>query len=183
MARKTPPTCIDAAFNMLSRRDYAVKEMAGKLKDKKYSGKEIAEVIDRLKELNYLNDEKFALNKARSRAEFSRWGQKRIEMELKTKGVAEDLIRKAIQCVETGEGAFMADPHNWKEEARDLLSKKFGHKPLQYEDPDADLSDWEEKMTQRKEYEKEKNKRLNFLIRRGFTMDQAIYALENASEK
>jgi len=52
--------------------------------------------LEKLCSLNYLNDETFARNWARSRAETRGYGPKRIEQELRTKGVAPALVREVV---------------------------------------------------------------------------------------
>lgn len=54
-------------------------------------------ILQKLRSLNYLNDEAFARNWARSRAETRGYGPKRIEQELKTKRVAQALIREVVR--------------------------------------------------------------------------------------
>jgi len=53
--------------------------------------------LEKLCSLNYLNDETFARNWARSRAETRGYGPKRIEQELRTKGIAPALIREVMR--------------------------------------------------------------------------------------
>ena len=52
--------------------------------------------LEKLRSLNYLNDETFARNWARSRAETRGYGPKRIEQELSTKGIGQGLIREIV---------------------------------------------------------------------------------------
>ena len=81
--------------------------------------------MEKLRSLNYLNDETFARNWARSRAETRGYGPRRIEQELRTKGIAESLIREVIS-------ASFGQVDEWKE-AKSLLEKKF--KSKQFDDP------------------------------------------------
>ena len=168
-------SCFDAALKMLSRRGYAVKEIAGKLKEKGYPSYEIAEVIDRLLDKNWLNDEKFAVDRVRYRAEFSKWGKAKIQQELKQKGVEERYITQAL--------SFLVDPeekfdgvHDFQETATGLLQRRFGAWPEQFNFSGQEM--FEEKQALLKQKNKEKQKRLNFLLRRGFSMQEAIIALE-----
>ena len=161
---RTPPSCLDWALAALGRRGHSVKELAGKLKEKGYPGKEIAETINRLEDLGYLNDLSFATARIRTRASASKWGEKRIRQELMQKGVASDVVEKALDIWVEEE-----QPESWEENAAALLQKKF--KPL--EKPDSDDID------ARKQYEKDKAKRLNFLLRRGFGMAEALNAFNS----
>jgi len=81
--------------------------------------------LEKLRSLNYLNDETFARNWARSRTETRGYGPKRIEQELRTKGIGQGLIREIVS--ETfGQGDESA-------KAKSLLEKRF--KSKQFDDP------------------------------------------------
>jgi regulatory protein len=81
--------------------------------------------LEKLRSLNYLNDETFARNWARSRAETRGYGPRRIEQELRTKGIAESLIREVIS-------ASFGQVDEWKK-AKSLLEKRF--KSKRFDDP------------------------------------------------
>ena len=119
-------SCFDAAIKLLSKRDYSVKEMAGKLKEKSYEGHTIAETIDRLEGKGWLDDEKFALNKTRYRAEISKWGAQRIRQELMQKGIASSLIDKALAEIKEPADPSYDQPHDFQESATQLLERRFG---------------------------------------------------------
>jgi regulatory protein len=78
--------------------------------------------LEKLCSLNYLNDETFARNWARSRAETRGYGPKRIEQELRTKGVAPALVREVV-----GETFGQVDE---SKKAKSLLEKRFKSKQL-----------------------------------------------------
>src|SRR5205809_653433 len=73
--------------------------------------------LEKLRSLNYLNDEKFARNWARLRSESRSYGPKRIEQELRTKGIGQALIREAV-----GDAFGQGDE---AEKAKLLLENKF----------------------------------------------------------
>jgi regulatory protein len=81
--------------------------------------------LEKLCSLKYLNDETFARNWARSRAETRGYGPRRIEQELRTKGIGEALIREVV-------GETFGQVDEWKK-AKSLLEKKF--KSKQFDDP------------------------------------------------
>jgi regulatory protein len=81
--------------------------------------------LEKLRSLNYLNDETFARNWARSRAETRGYGPRRIEQELRTKGIVEPLIREVL-------GASFGQVDERKK-AKSLLEKRF--KSKQFDDP------------------------------------------------
>lgn len=82
-------------------------------------------ILARLRSLNYVDDQTFARNWARSRAETRGYGPKKIDQELRTRGIGEALIQQVIR--ET------FGPGDESENARKLLEKRFRNKKL--EDP------------------------------------------------
>jgi regulatory protein len=74
-------------------------------------------VIEKLRSLTYLNDETFARNWALARAQDHGYGPRRIEQELRSKGVEEPLIRTVLR--ET------FDQVDEDERAKRLLAKHF----------------------------------------------------------
>ena len=162
-------SCLDTAYGMLGRRGYAVKEISIKLAEKGYESSDISEVVSRLLELRLLDDASFAAGRVRTRLTLSRWGKKRIVRELTDKGVSAADIEAAFTQFEAEQGA-----PDYISEATDLLLKKFGVMPSF-----DDEGDFETRQETRKVYEKEKARRLRFLISRGYDYGQAQAALEN----
>jgi regulatory protein len=74
-------------------------------------------VIKKLHSLHYLNDETFARNWSLGRAQDRGYGPRRIEQELRSKGIGESLIREALH--ET------FDQVDENERAKRLLTKHF----------------------------------------------------------
>jgi regulatory protein len=54
-------------------------------------------VIEKLRSLNYLNDENFARTWALGRAQGQRYGPRRIEQELRSKGITQSAIHQAVR--------------------------------------------------------------------------------------
>ena len=54
--------------------------------------------LEKLRDLNYINDEAFARNWALSRAQNQGWGPRKIEQELRTKGVVQTEIRQVVKA-------------------------------------------------------------------------------------
>jgi regulatory protein len=156
---------MESALGCISRRAYAVKELAGKLKEKGYPGKEIAEVIDRMEEAGYLNDLEFAQN--RIRWNLNRWGKKRIEQDLCNRGVSKHTVEDAFFTYQERE---RIEAYDWQEKAANALLKRFG----EWQEQEASEGFTEEY----KKQQKEKNRRLRFLVSRGYSMSEALYALE-----
>lgn len=180
--RKKPSySSFDYAIFLLGRKPYPFKEMYDKLIQRGYSEKETQDATSRLKELGYLDDALFAKNRVRSRADFSSWGKSKIIQELKQKGVAAEHIENAISFWEEGADEWVqgeVSSNSWKDNAVDLLQRKYGAWP---EDLPLDAplgTNWEEKQAHFKEVQKEKSRRINFLIRRGFSIEEAQAAFE-----
>jgi regulatory protein len=74
-------------------------------------------VIEKLRSLNYINDESFARNWALSKAQNRGYGPRRIEQELRTKGIGQSVIREVIR--ET------LGQYDEMTQARRLLTKRF----------------------------------------------------------
>jgi len=73
--------------------------------------------VEKLRHLNYVNDETFAQNWARSRAHSRGYGPNRIEQELRAKGIAPTLLREVVN-------ELFSDMHE-AEYAERLLAKRF----------------------------------------------------------
>ncbi|OGH37891.1 MAG: hypothetical protein A3B44_03820 [Candidatus Levybacteria bacterium RIFCSPLOWO2_01_FULL_38_21] len=83
-------------LRFLSYRPRSEKELRDKLKKKKTSGEIINKIILRLKENNFINDEEFVKWWIEQRTTFKPRSFRLIKMELKQKGVSNDLIEKVI---------------------------------------------------------------------------------------
>jgi regulatory protein len=84
------------AYRLLAVRPLSEKEFRTKLKDKGFSSAIVEAAAARFRELGYLNDESVARQWARSLAVNRLWGNRRIEMSLREKGIARELIADAI---------------------------------------------------------------------------------------
>lgn len=81
---------------LLSRRIYSRYEISGKLKYKGYPEKIIANLIFWLEDNNYINDELFAEMWAQFRLQNKPIGRYKLNQELRTKGIKQDIIQKVI---------------------------------------------------------------------------------------
>jgi regulatory protein len=98
-----------SAQRALMRRPHSISEMKKHL-DRRAEDKElIPAVIARLRELNYLDDAKYALNYASQHVKVRRHGRFRIARELRARGVPDRYIDDAIAKVfaETDEPALV----------------------------------------------------------------------------
>lgn len=81
---------------LLSRRIYSRYEISGKLKNKGYPEKIIADLVFWLEDNNYINDELFAEMWAQFRLQNKPIGRYKLNQELRTKGIKQDIIQKVI---------------------------------------------------------------------------------------
>ena len=79
--------------------------------------------IDKLRGFNFIDDETFARNWALSRAQSQGYGPRRIEQELKTKGVVDSVIRAVVK--------ELFDQVDEEKRARKILDKKFAGENFQ----------------------------------------------------
>ena len=86
----------NTAYRFLSYRPRSRAEIEAKLRDKEFDESIVAAVIVDLARLGYVNDEQFARAWARGRIRLRGFGRRRIDQELKAKGVAAEIIREAV---------------------------------------------------------------------------------------
>ena len=110
------------AYKFLSYRPRSEAEVRTKLGRLGFPRKSVDTTLEKLRSLSLLNDEAFARDWARGRAEGRSYGPLRIERELRQKGVARPLISQVVkETFGRQEG---------KERARALLEKRFRGKDL-----------------------------------------------------
>jgi regulatory protein len=98
-----------SATRALMRRAHSIHEMREYLGRRAQDQESISPVIARLREHNYLDDERYALNYARQHANSRRQGRFRIARELRGRGVPDRHIDAALDAVfaETDEAALV----------------------------------------------------------------------------
>lgn len=112
----------ERALYLLGLRDYACKELEQKLYTEA-TPEVAAAVVERLREVGLLDDERYAARLARSLSEVKHYPRRRIEQELRHRGISSMLIQTALSELE-GEDY---------EQALALLQKKYYNK---LNDPD-----------------------------------------------
>lgn len=140
----------EAAFRLLKFRGRSENEIRERLRRKKISPEVVEEVIEYLKAARYLNDYDFAWEWTRSRINRP-LGIKRIAYELKQKRITQDIIQQVTDKIKEG--------YDEQKVVSELL---------------------QEKIKKAKGLDKDKFKRrlFNFLLRRGFSPDTVIEAME-----
>ena len=85
----------DKALKLLARRDHFRAELADKLHRKGFGQDDIDAALDRLAGLELLDDERLAGRFAELRALDRGWGPRRLELELRKRGVDRHLAERA----------------------------------------------------------------------------------------
>lgn len=95
-----------AALKLLGARAHSRKELKVKLLEKGHELHDVRDALDRLQSVGLQSDEEFAETFARSKWRQSKWGARRIELELHHRGVSQELAAAALRSV-FGEGLDM----------------------------------------------------------------------------
>ncbi|TVO54783.1 MULTISPECIES: recombination regulator RecX [Denitromonas] len=106
------------ALRLLSQREHSRAELTRKLAPHG-TPEEIAALLERLEEVDLQSDARFAESYVRSRQ--ARYGSRRIALDLKQRGVSDDLIAAALDEGSEGDDQVRA---------RDVWAKKFGTPPV-----------------------------------------------------
>jgi regulatory protein len=89
----------DRALRLLAVRGHSRAELRKKLAERGFTKSAIDRVLENLDELGYLNDEAFAVNRARHLAVNRLYGDRKIETQLRDKGVSREAAQAAIREV------------------------------------------------------------------------------------
>jgi len=81
----------------LSYRPRSESEVRNYLRLRNYPADTVENVLVKLRSFDYLNDESFARNWALSRAQNQGYGPKRIEQELRAKGIGQTTTREIVR--------------------------------------------------------------------------------------
>lgn len=105
----------DLAVSALSRRDYTEKQMELLIQSHSQDTDLVSELMLRLNENGYLNDNRVLDNELRKYIDKC-YGKRRIRQELRQKKFSSDDIENAIEKIDA----------DWKTLAKELKVKKFG---------------------------------------------------------
>jgi regulatory protein len=130
------------------------KEVKQKLYDLGVSSKEHDEIISKLIEDDYLNEERFAIHFAGGKFRMKQWGMQKIKYALKEKQVSEYCIKKALKEIGT----------EYNDTLRKLAEKKY-----------ASLKS--------EQYLVRKKKTIDYLLRKGYEPDLVYKVVSVITEK
>ena len=153
MAPDEPEKARRKAYRLLAFRSHSEEELEAKLKAAGFSEAAAVGALARCRELGYLDDEKYARQRARDLAVNRLYGDRRIGADLRGKGIPEALLREAIAEAREELGAGEA--------IRRLLAK-------QGDAPDAALD------------RRRKERLIRGLMVRGFSRGQIFSVLKDA---
>ena len=86
----------NSALNSLDYRDHSEKEIRAKLL-RKHDADYVDEAVEKLIELDLVNDERYAENYARELFERKKLGKMRIKSELRAKGISADIANAGVE--------------------------------------------------------------------------------------
>ena len=112
--------CKNYAVELVSRKMYTEKEIRTKMISKEFSQTAIDSVVDILKEYGYINDEAYATIYCEHYMQ--KYGVKKLEYELKQKGVNSEIIENALLGVKNDDTL------------EEMIRKKVGTKELDYKE-------------------------------------------------
>lgn len=138
---------LQRAYRYLGHRDRTVAELERHLLGKGVPKATASGAVAELVELGYLDDARFARQFAEDRRRLDAWGSDRIERRLRELGVAHEHIAAALAAQEGGEEL---------EAAIGLLRRRFAAPP---------------------ESDRERDRALGLLVRRGYDLDLAYDAV------
>lgn len=108
----------NSALNSLDYRDHSEKEIRAKLK-RKHGAEYVDEAVEKLIDLDLINDQRYAENYARELFEHKKFGKIRIKSELIAKGIASDIASEAVNSLFEDE-----EPDNIQRIV-DIIEKKY----------------------------------------------------------
>lgn len=107
---------LDFAFRHLGRRDRTVLEIRCYLEAKRVEPDTIEAAVERLTEMGYLDDARYAERFAEDRRRLDGWGRERIERRLAAAGVPREIVEGTLAT---------AEPAREMDAALDLLGRRF----------------------------------------------------------
>ncbi|WP_404830528.1 regulatory protein RecX [Shewanella colwelliana] len=141
------------AVGLLARRDYSRQQIKSKLIQKAFAIDEIEKALDRCTDNGFLDDSRFAALLLRSHISKGH-GQNRIRQSMAQKGLSKSDIETTLNRSDC----------DWFELAKSKALKKYANS--------GPITD-----------QKERAKRVRYLLGQGFAYDQITYALEVDSDE
>ena len=96
----TPETALNRAAALCARSEQAASDVRGKLLRWGLTPQQAQEVIDRLIDGGYLDDERYARAFVNDKFKFNGWGRIKIAYQLRAKGISQDCIDDALTLID-----------------------------------------------------------------------------------
>lgn len=148
---KDPPSAINSALRLLSRREHSKHELRKKLLEREFEVEQVDTALAKMLEHDLQSDERFVKASINMRAN-SGHGPRRIKAELGQHQLEEGQLETAMADSEV----------DWTANARQIVIRRFGKGELDF---------------------KTRNKAMNFLLRRGFSFDDAKLAVSPSEDE
>ena len=87
----------EKAFRLLEYRAHSEKELSDKLRRHGAAEEHIYDTLELCRRYGFVNDRSYAERKARDLSNLKRFGIRRIRMELKQRGIADEYIEEALE--------------------------------------------------------------------------------------
>ena len=100
--------CREKAFDLISRRAHASHELYLKLLKREFKKSDIASILSELKEMNLLDDRRFAQQRAIRRIRRNPCGRTYLIADLQSKGIDGNLAREVVFDVISDEDVIVA---------------------------------------------------------------------------
>ncbi|MHD0303744.1 recombination regulator RecX [Rhodococcus erythropolis] len=111
----------DACLRLLTDRARSRSELETKLSGRGFEPEIISKVLDRLQEIGLIDDADFANQWVHSRHTYSGKGKRALAVELRLKGIDQDVASEALSQI---------DPEDERERAAELVRRKLKNKPV-----------------------------------------------------
>ena len=99
----TPQQALLKLESLCARSERCTYELRQKLSSWQISGDTATKIINHLKNLRYVDDQRFAMAYCRDKFKFSKWGKLKITQELAAKRIIRELIINAIADIDDEE--------------------------------------------------------------------------------
>jgi regulatory protein len=139
---------LDLSYRYLGFRDRTVLEVRRHLESKRVEPDTIEQSVAELLELGYLDDARFAQRFVEDRRTLDHWGNERIERKLLASGIDAGLVTAALTAGDEAESQFSA--------ALSILTRRFPTPP---------------------ETDRDRDRALGFLVRKGYELETAYDAI------
>ena len=144
------------ALRLLTGRDRTEAELSDKLRQLGFSAPEISETLVKCREYNYLNDQKYALERARALFRSGRGVGQKVLLDLRRRGIDEATANRAVEEV--------GNEFETSELLRDQLLRRFPN--FDYERAD----------------QRQRRRVISFFQRRGFALGEIFSVLKQPQE-